>query len=67
MSSEPKKKSTSDCLATGIGIGVMFGIIFDNLGLWVPIGLCLGLGLNEWMKRKRRKNKDSNHNEQDNG
>ena len=65
MSSEPQKKSSSDCLATGIGIGVTFGIIFDNLGLWLPIGLCLGLGLSEWMKRKKRMNKDNNTNEPD--
>ena len=41
----------------------MFGIIFDNISLWLPIGVCIGLVV---PALKKRMNKDKNS-EQDNG
>ena len=55
MNNEPKKKSAA--------LGVAFGIIFENLGLWLPIGVCIGLVV---PALKKRMNKDKNS-EQDNG
>ena len=44
---EPQPKKTSDqiggWLATGAGIGVTFGIIFDNLAICILMGAALGL------------------------
>ena len=41
MSEEPPKPSiiTGEWFAMGVALGVAFGIIFDNLGLWLPIGV----------------------------
>ena len=43
MDEGQKKKSAiaGEWLAMGIALGVAFGIIFDNLGLWLPIGVCI--------------------------
>ena len=40
MNNEPKKKSAfaDEWFGAGIALGVAFGIIFENLGLWLPIG-----------------------------
>ena len=65
MSNEPKKKSSiaEKWFVLGISLGVAFGIIFDNIGLWLPLGVCIGLVGPAW---KKRMNKDDNHNEQGN-
>ena len=37
----PKKQSTNnEWFVMGIALGVMFGIIFENISLWLPIGVC---------------------------
>ena len=48
----------------GIALGVAFGIIFENIGLWLPIGVCIGL-VGPAMKRIKKNNKDNNPNESD--
>ena len=44
---DPKKKKTSDqigdWLVIGAGIGITFGIIFDNLPIGISMGAALGL------------------------
>ena len=64
MSNEPKKKSTlaEKWFGAGIALGVMFGIIFDNISLWLPIGVCIGL---VGPAMKRIKNNKNNNNEPD--
>ena len=61
MNNDPKKKSAfaDEWFGAGIALGVAFGIIFENLGLWLPIGVCIGLVGPAWKKIK------NNHNEQD--
>ena len=63
---ESKKKSdiAGEWLAIGIGLGVAFGIIFENIGLWLPIGVCIGL-VGPAMKKIKKNNKDNNPNESD--
>ena len=65
MNDDPKKKSAfaDEWFGAGIALGVAFGIIFENLGLWLPIGVCIGL-VGPAMKRIKNKN---SHSEQDNG
>ena len=65
MNNDPKKKSAfaDEWFGAGIALGVTFGIIFENLGLWLPIGVCIGLVV---PALKKRMNKDKNS-EQDNG
>ena len=46
MKNEGRKKKpdiAGEWLAMGIALGVAFGIIFENIGLWLPIGVCIGL------------------------
>lgn len=64
MSEEPPKKSiiTDEWFIVGVALGVAFGIIFDNLGLWLPIGVCIGLVR---PAMKRIKNNKNNNNEPD--
>ena len=64
MKNEKKKPDIAgEWLTIGIALGVAFGIIFDNIGLWLPIGVCIGL-VGPAMKRIKNKN---SHSEQDNG
>ena len=64
MKNEKKKSAIAgEWLAMGIALGVALGIIFDNLGLWLPIGVCIGLVVPA-LKKRMNKNKNS---EQDNG
>ena len=60
MSEEPPKPSiiTGEWFAMGVALGVAFGIIFDNLGLWLPIGVCVGLVGPELKKRIRKDNNE---------
>lgn len=60
MSEEPQKKSiiTDEWFIVGVALGVAFGIIFDNLGLWLPIGVCVGLVGPELKKRIRKNNNE---------
>ena len=55
MNNEPKKKSAfaDEWFGAGIALGVAFGIIFENLGLWLPIGVCIGLVGPAWKKIKK--------------
>ena len=45
-------------LAIGLSLGTAFGIIFDNLALWLPMAFALSV-------MKKRKNKDNNSNNND--
>ena len=59
MNNEPKKKKPTlagEWLAMGIALGVMFGIIFDNIGLWLSLGVCIGL-VGPGLKKKIKKDK----------
>ena len=57
MNEGQKKKSAieGEWLAMGIALGVAFGIIFENIGLWLPIGVCIGL-VGPALKRIKKKN-----------
>ncbi len=57
MDEGQKKKSAieGEWLATGIALGVAFGIIFENIGLWLPIGVCIGL-VGPALKRIKKEN-----------
>ncbi len=45
MGERSKKKSSisGEWFVMGVALGVMFGIIFDNIALWLPLGVCFGL------------------------
>lgn len=49
-------------LASGIGLGMIFGVAIgvatDNLGLWIGVGLALGAGIGNSLMKKDKKNKD---------
>ncbi len=67
MDEEPKKKisaSANNWLIIGIALGVTFGIIFDNISLWLPIGVCIGLVGPVWKKRMKNKNNINDKNKE---
>ena len=55
---QPKKtpNQISDWLVTGAGIGIAFGIIFDNLPIGISIGAALGLVFGAAFSLKNKKN-----------
>lgn len=61
---EEKKQCDIDSssLAMGLSLGTMLGIVFDNLALWFPMGLCLAYILSV-MKKRRNKDNNSNNND----
>ena len=48
---EPKKGQQG--IITGIGtmVGSLIGVLTDNIGLWLSLGLCTGAGI-EYTKNK---------------
>lgn len=56
---DPQPKKTSDqiglWLVIGAGIGVTFGIIFDNLPIGISIGAALGLIFGAALSLKNKK------------
>jgi len=44
-------------LGAGIGLtaGIVIGSITDNIGLWLPLGLCLGAGVGMALDDKNKK------------
>jgi hypothetical protein len=36
---------SGEWLALGVALGVVFGLSFDNLGLWLPIGAAVGVAI----------------------
>jgi len=43
-------------ISLGAGIGLLAGIIIgsatDNVGLWIPLGLCFGAGIGTALEKK---------------
>jgi hypothetical protein len=40
---EPRRKSIGAGLAIGAGFGVALGVALHNIGVWLPVGVALGL------------------------
>jgi F0F1-type ATP synthase assembly protein I len=47
------KKETS--VAIGAVVGAIIGILTDNVGLWLPLGTVMGLGIGIGASRARSK------------
>ena len=45
-------------ISLGAGIGLLAGIIIgsatDNIGLWIPLGLCFGAGIGTALEKKTK-------------
>ena len=45
-------------ISLGAGIGLLAGIIIgsatDNVGLWIPLGLCFGAGIGAALEKKTK-------------
>ena len=50
---EIPEDSTGAFLAIGIGLGVSYGIIFDNLAIGISLGVALGLVIGSAVKLKK--------------
>ena len=45
-------------ISIGAGIGLLIGIIIgsasNNVGLWIPLGLCFGAGIGTVLEKKKK-------------
>ena len=45
-------------ISLGAGLGLLVGIIIgsatDNVGLWIPLGLCFGAGIGTTLEKKTK-------------
>ena len=46
------KKSTGAGLAIGAGLGTALGVAFDNIGVWLPIGVVIGVLFPMWQGKE---------------
>ena len=55
-------KNKNPSLALGAGIGLLVGVVIesntDNIGPWIPLGLCLGAGVGLALGDKNKKKTD---------
>ena len=42
-------------IAIGVVAGTIVGVITDNIGLWLPIGIAIGAGIGFTQKEKKKK------------
>ena len=49
---DKKQQAAGSYLAIGLGLGVAFGIIFDNLPVWMCLGTGIGLLAPSFFKKK---------------
>ncbi len=52
MTKKPSQKT--QIIATGLMLGLLTGVALDNVGLWLPLGLCLGVALSQTKARADR-------------
>lgn len=45
-------------VAFGIALGTLVGIITDNLGLWLPVGIAIGAGIGQTRSRQSKEEKN---------
>ncbi len=45
-------------IAAGIAIGIAIGVATDNIGLWLPLGIAIGVGLSPVFNSKSSKEKN---------
>ena len=50
MEKEPKKGQQGIIIGIGLMVGTLIGVLTDNIGLWLSLGLCMGAGI-EYTKK----------------
>ena len=52
-------KDSMDGYFTGLAVvvGVVVGVLINNIGLWIALGLCFGVAIEQEIKSKSNKNK----------
>ena len=45
MEKKPKKGQQGIITGIGIMVGTLIGVLTDNIGLWLSLGLCMGAGI----------------------
>ena len=53
------EKQMSIGIGLGVAIGSVIGVLTDNLGLWISLGIAIGAGISLPGFRKENKNKDN--------
>lgn len=41
-------------MAIGIALGAMIGVLLDNIGVWLAIGIALGAGIESRLNRENK-------------
>lgn len=54
---KPPKTLSEQGLAVGLGAGVLIGVLTHNIGLWICLGLAIGVGWDQWQKAKADKDR----------
>ena len=49
-----KESKTSIGAAIGLIAGIIIGSITDNVGLWIPLGLCFGAGIGSVQEKMKK-------------
>lgn len=57
MSKKDKEYRDGTYLSLGIGLGTLYGIIFDNLALGIALGLIFGQLADSNQKKKKKSDK----------
>ena len=49
-------KESKIAIGAGIGLlaGVIIGSVTDNVGLWIALGLCFGVGIGNVLEKKKK-------------
>jgi len=48
------KKETSTAIGLGIMLGSISGVLTDNIGLWLPLGIAFGAGIGVTRARRQK-------------
>ena len=52
------KKNISIGMAMGVAFGSIVGVLTDNIGLWLPVGIAIGAGIGSRMDQVKKKQGD---------
>jgi len=53
------EKATVLGAAFGVAIGSVIGVLTDNLGLWISLGVAIGAGIGISISQKQKKDKNN--------
>jgi len=49
-----KERPLTSGLALGVAAGSVIGVLTDNIGLWIPVGIAIGAGIGMANRKKQQ-------------